>query len=78
MTALVAPGLDDFYRTIEHQVLSKSELVDYFVYYLTCIAGRPYATRADIDGCFDACHIDALRGYPLIWPTARGAPDDGS
>jgi hypothetical protein len=50
-----------FYEKIPNAVdLTKSELVDFFVFFLTVEDGRPSASIAEINRCFDHCHIPRL------------------
>lgn len=37
--------------------LPQTELVDYFVYFLTLVEGKPGSTASDVDECFRAAHL---------------------
>jgi hypothetical protein len=40
--------------------LTKSDTVDWFVYFLTEVDGRPSASATEINHCFDACNLPRL------------------
>jgi hypothetical protein len=47
-----------FYNDIaDAGALRQSDLIDYFVYYLTVEAGESYATTAAVDRCFFDCDL---------------------
>jgi len=51
-------ALETFVQQIPELAEKKaSELIDYFIYFLTVVEGREGATASAIDGCFELCHL---------------------
>lgn len=56
--------IDDFLLSIPNlQTIPTTELIDYFVYFLTVVQGKTSAKTSDIEECFQKTHLPA---YPYI------------
>lgn len=56
---------ESFYlRIAERDVLSRSEIADYFIYFLTVEQKRPVASVPEIKRCYEACHLAPLARLP--------------
>src|SRR5690348_1537075 len=64
-----------FYESIpERDAMPVSELVDYFVYFLTVVDERPVASIPEIKRCFDACHLSQLARLPAYLSESSKGP----
>jgi len=54
----MSDAINRFYAGIKDvHALKPTDLVGYFAYFLTVVAGNPVATTAEIDECFRACDL---------------------